>query len=187
MTHYKRKQRRRAKRGGDAARSTVLIGLGVLLGVICVAAVSVVGYVVSIAATTPNIDELKPVDNGQTSAVYATNGRLLGYVKSSIVRQPVVEDNIPKDGRSATVAIADARFYKHHGVDFEGVVRAAVKNIENHKTVQGGSTITQQLVRALYIKDPRRDFKRKIREAKLASELEDQHPKHWILSSYLNN
>jgi penicillin-binding protein 1A len=187
MTHYQRKQRRRAKHGGHAARSTVLIGLGVLVGIVCIAAVSVVGYVISIAATTPNIDELKPVDNGQTSAVYATNGRLLGYVKSSIVRQPVVEDHIPDDVRSATVAIEDARFYKHHGVDFEGVVRAAVKNIENHKTVQGGSTITQQLVRALYIKDPRRDFKRKIREAKLASELEDQHPKHWILTSYLNN
>src|SRR3954470_22090992 len=62
-----------------------------------------------------------------------------------------------------------------------------MKNLENRKTVQGGSTITQQLVRALYIKDPTRDFKRKVREAKLASELEDEHPKHWILTSYLNN
>src|SRR6266436_3289175 len=104
MTHYQRKQRRRAKHGGHAARKTVLIGLGILLSIVLIAAVSVVGYVVSIAATTPNIDELKPVDNGQTSAVYATNGRLLGYVKSSIVRQPIVEDKIPVDVRNATVA-----------------------------------------------------------------------------------
>jgi len=87
--------------------------------------------------------------------------------------------------RSATVAIEDARFYKHHGVDFEGIVRAAMKNIQNRKTVQGGSTITQQLVRALYIKDPRRDFKRKIREPSSRRELEDEHPKSWILTSYL--
>src|SRR3954453_16854864 len=187
MTHYQRKQRRRAKKVKHTGRNTVLIGLGVFVALIGIGAASVLGYVISIAATTPNLDELKPLDNGQTSAVYATNGRLLGYVKSNIIRQPIVEDDIPGDVRNATVAIEDARFYKHHGVDFEGVIRAAVKNIQNRKTVQGGSTITQQLVRALYIKDARRDFKRKIREAKLASELGDEHPKRWILTSYLNN
>jgi penicillin-binding protein 1A len=187
MTHHQRKQRRRGKNRGHKGRNTVLVALGVVVAALAIAAASVVGYVISIAATTPNIDELKPLDNGQTSAVYATNGRLLGYVKSNIIRQPIVESDIPADVRNATVAIEDARFYKHHGVDFEGVIRAAVKNLENRKTLQGGSTITQQLVRALYIKDPRRDFKRKVREAKLASELEDKHPKHWILASYLNN
>src|SRR6476620_10705231 len=187
MSHYQRKQRRSQKRGTHKARNTVFIGLGVLLAVVGIAAASVVGYVISIAATTPNIDELKPINKGETSAVYAANGRLLGYVRSSIIRQPVLEEDMPDDVRNATVAIEDSRFYKHHGVDFEGVVRAAIKNIQNRKTVQGGSTITQQLVRSLYIKDPTRDFKRKIREAKMASELEDEHPKHWILTSYLNN
>ena len=187
MTHYQRKQRRTQKRGSHKARTTALVALGVFLSVSAIAAIAVVGYVVSITATTPNIDELKPIDKGQTSAVYAANGRLLGYVRSSIIRQPVVEPDIPQDIRNATVAIEDTRFYKHHGVDYEGVVRAAIKNLESGKTVQGGSTITQQLVRALYIKDPTRDFKRKVREAKLASELEDAHPKHWILTSYLNN
>src|SRR4051794_12278044 len=187
MTHYQRKQRRASKRGNHTGRNTVFVALGVVLAVVGIAAASVVGYVISIAATTQNIDELKPIDKGQTSAVYAANGRLLGYVKSSIVRQPVVESDMPSQIRDATVAIEDSRFYKHGGVDFEGIVRAAVKNLQNRKTVQGGSTITQQLVRSLYIKDPTRDFKRKVREAKLASELEDEHPKHWILTSYLNN
>src|SRR3954451_5057580 len=187
MTHYQRKQRRASKRGKHTGRNTVFVGLGVILAVVGIAAASVVGYVISIAATTQNIDELKPIDKGQTSAVYAANGRLLGYVRSAVVRQPVVEENMPSDIRNATVAIEDSRFYKHHGVDFEGVVRAAVKNLQNRKTVQGGSTITQQLVRAWYIKDATRDFKRKIREAKMASELEDEHPKHWILTAYLNN
>src|SRR3954471_17861271 len=187
MTHYQRKQRRSQKRGSHKARNTVFIALGVLLAVVGIGLASVLGYVISIAATTRNIDELKPINKGETSAVYASNGRLLGYVRSAIIRQPILESDIPQDARDATVAIEDSRFYKHHGVDFEGVVRAAVKNLENRKTVQGGSTITQQLVRALYIRDPTRDFKRKVREAKLASELEDEHPKHWILTSYLNN
>jgi penicillin-binding protein 1A len=187
MTHHQRRQRRRSKRGHHKARNAALITLGVVLGVVAIAGVSVIGYVISVAATTPNIDELKPINSGTTSSVVAANGRLLGYVQSSIVRQPIVEDDMPQDIRNATVAIEDARFYKHHGVDFEGVVRAAVKNIQNKKTVQGGSTITQQLVRALYLKDPRRDFKRKIREAKLASQYEDENPKHVILTNYLNN
>jgi penicillin-binding protein 1A len=72
-------------------------------------------------------------------------------------------------------------------VDLNAIVRAGIKNLESGKTVQGGSTITQQLVRALYIKDPKRDFARKIREAKLASELEDKHSKTWILHNYLNS
>src|SRR3954451_7741837 len=187
MTHYQRKQRRAQKRGSHKARNTVLVSLGVLLAMVGIGAASVLGYVISIAATTPNIDELKAINKGETSAIYAANGRLLGYVHSNIVRQPILEEDMPDDIRRATVSIEDSRFYKHHGVDYEGVVRAAIKNLQNHKTVQGGSTITQQLVRALYIKDPTRNFKRKVREAKLASELEDEHPKHWILTSYLNN
>ena len=89
--------------------------------------------------------------------------------------------DMPDDDAPGDVAIEDERFYKHKGVDFNAIVRAGIKNIESGKTVQGGSTITQQLVRALYIKDPQRDFERKIREAKLASELEEEHSKRWIL------
>ena len=72
------------------------------------------------------------------------------------------------------MAIEDERFYKHKGVDYSAIVRAAVKNLESSKTVQGGSTITMQLIRNLYIKDPERDLPRKIREAKLAYELENE-------------
>src|SRR3954453_2532186 len=103
------------------------------------------------------------------------------------MRTPSAWDDMPVELRQATVAIEDKRFYEHHGVDYEGVIRAGWKNITSGKTVQGGSTITQQLVRAIYIKDPKRDFKRKIREAKMASELEQQHDKRWILENYLND
>ena len=80
--------------------------------------------------------------------------------------------------KQATVAIEDERFYKHKGVDYEGIIRAAVKNATAHKTVQGGSTLTMQLVRNLYTADNTRagieGYKRKIREARLARDLEDE-------------
>ena len=87
--------------------------------------------------------------------------------------------------KDATVAIEDRRFYQHKGVDYEGVIRAGVKNLVNQKTVQGGSTITMQLVRNLYISSER-TYQRKIREAKLAEEIENEHSKQWILDKYLN-
>ena len=165
----------------------MLLGLGVLATVSIIALLSAVGYVLAIAASAPDLSELKPADKGQLSAVYAVDGSRLGFIQSDVLRRVVPWDDIPVNLRRATVAIEDERFYKHGGVDLNAIVRAGIKNLESGKTVQGGSTITQQLVRALYIKDPKRDFARKIREAKLASELEDEHSKTWILHNYLNS
>ena len=119
--------------------------------------------------------------------IFAADGSRLGYVQSDEIRTPVAWRDMPLQMREATVAIEDERFYKHEGVDYPAIVRAGVKNIRSGKNVEGGSTITQQLVRALYIKDPERNFTRKIREAKLASELEQKHSKTWILKNYLND
>src|SRR5215216_6829958 len=184
MTRRQRKLRR--SRHGSNLRSKAGLGLLLLVTAALIGALSVVGYVIAIAATGPDIEELKPIDKGESSAVYAADGSLLGYVQSDIVRQEKPWRDIPVDLRQGTVAIEDERFYEHSGVDPEGIIRAAVKNITSGSTVQGGSTITQQLVRALYIQDPQQDIKRKIREAKLAQELEDEHSKRWILEQYLN-
>ncbi|MBA2630315.1 MAG: transglycosylase domain-containing protein, partial [Thermoleophilaceae bacterium] len=148
---------------------------------------SVVGYVLAVAATAPDLEGLKPADKGQSSVIFASDGSRLGYVQSDVVRTVVDWKDIPVDLRRATVAIEDERFYKHDGVDYNAIVRAGVRNLESGENLQGGSTITQQLVRALYIKDPKRTFARKIREAKLASELEQEHSKTWILHNYLND
>jgi penicillin-binding protein 1A len=183
MTHRQRKTRRRRRHTG---RNSVLLGLGVLATVAVIGVLAAVGYVLAIAATAPDLSELKPADKGQLSVVYAVDGTRLGFIQSDVLRRVVPWRDIPVDLRRATVAIEDERFYKHDGVDLNAIVRAGIKNLESGKTVQGGSTITQQLVRALYIKDPKRDFARKIREAKLASELEDKHSKTWILHNYMN-
>ena len=144
----------------------------VLLVLVALAGLSAVGYVISIAASAPPLDSLKPRELGSQSEVRAADGTRLGFIQSNELRRPVEGDRIPKSLKDATVAIEDERYYHHKGVDYAGVVRAAVKNLSSHKTVQGGSTITMQLVRNLYI-TKERTYQRKIKEAKLAEELEN--------------
>jgi penicillin-binding protein 1A len=184
MTHRQRQFRKR-RRGG--ARSKALLGLGIVALVCAIALLSVAGYVLAVTATAPALSELKPIDKGESSVIFAADGSRLGYVQSDEIRTRVPWSDMPEDLRDATVAIEDERFYEHEGVDYGAIVRAGIRNIESGKTVEGGSTITQQLVRALYIEDPKRDFARKIREAKLASELEKERSKQWILHNYLNS
>ena len=184
MSYRQRKSRRRNRHG---ARSKLLLAVGVIATISVIAVLSVAGYVLAIASTAPDLGELKPADKGQISVVYAADGSRLGFVQSDILRRVVPWGDLPVELRRATVAIEDERFYRHEGVDLSAIVRAGIKNLESGETVQGGSTLTQQLVRALYIKDPQRNFARKIREAKLASELEEERSKSWILHNYLNS
>ena len=180
-------QRKSKRRGRHQGRNIFLLALGGVVVTVLIVVASIVGYVLAVANSGPPLSALKPLKKGQTSLIYAADGSRLGYVQSDEIRTPVKWKSMPATIRNAVVAIEDERFYKHKGVDYWAIIRAGVKNIESGKSVQGGSTITQQLVRALYIKDPRRNFKRKIREAKLASELEKKHSKQWILKSYLND
>jgi penicillin-binding protein 1A len=182
---YRQRQSRRG-RGNGHRRNGFLLTLSIAAIVALIAVLATVGYIVAIAATAPSLGELKPIDKGSSSVIFAADGSRLGYVQSDEIRTPIPWSRMPKELRDATVAIEDERFYKHHGVDYESIVRAGIRNLESGKTVQGGSTISQQLVRNLYIKDPERNFTRKIREAKLASELEEKHSKTWILKEYLN-
>lgn len=170
--------------------------LGALAASLVIAVCAGIGYIVSVAGSAPDISELKPVDQGATSVVYAADGKTrLGFIQGDTLRTPVAASAIPQRVRDATVAIEDKRFFRHGGVDFEGIVRAAIKNASSGETVQGGSTLTMQLVRNLYSGSRTRSglagYERKIREAKLASELEERHPgprgKRWILTQYLNN
>src|SRR5437762_9888005 len=86
----------------------------------------------------------------------------------------------------STIAIAARRFDEHGGVDFQAIARAALTDLEHGHIVQGGSTITQQLVRNLYIGNDRRTFSRKIKEACLALKLGGKLSKNQILADYLN-
>src|SRR5919197_1315390 len=184
MSRRQRMRRRRA-RGGHGGR-IVAFSFGLIVVALGIAGLSVVAYILTIAADAPDIDTLKPVDKGAVSQVYAADGRRLGFIESTDLRTPIPDRMIPCVAKRATVAIEDQRFYQHGGVDPEGILRAAIRNLGSGKTLQGGSTITQQLVRNLYI-SPERTFARKIKEAKLAEELESKHSKRWILDTYLNS
>jgi penicillin-binding protein 1A len=178
--------RRRERRSGGARRGLlVVLGIGVIAAF--TSALAVIVYVIAVASSAPNIDSLKPVDKGQNSEVFASNGKRLGFIQNDELRQLVPTTQLPTALKDATVAIEDQRFYKHKGVDYEGVVRAAIKNLRSGKTVQGGSTITMQLVRNIYPVSRARNLPRKIKEAKLAEELENEHSKGWILTNYLNS
>jgi penicillin-binding protein 1A len=168
----------------------VLIALGTLAIVAAVAGgVAFAGWVVSVVQDTPDIQDLKPKPQGAVSTVYAADGTRLGFISSDTLRSAVPGTQIPLVAKRATVAIEDKRFYKHGGVDYVGIVRAAFKNVTSDRTTQGGSTLTMQLVRNLYIPENRfkKTLTRKIREAKLAEELEQEHSKEWVLVAYLNN
>jgi penicillin-binding protein 1A len=187
-----RRERQRRRRGHSHGGARILfLGLALVVVVAALGGLAGVGWVVSVANSGPQIADLKPVDPGSSSIVYAADGSRLGFIQSDVLRTPIASRQIPQVMRDATIAIEDKRFFEHTGVDFEGIVRSGVKNLRNGKTVQGGSTLTMQLVRNLYTDDRARDgiegYKRKIREAKLAEELEDLHSKTWILDQYLNN
>ena len=161
----------------------VLVGVGI-------AGLSVVGWVVSTAASAPALTTLKERDPGSNTEVLAADGTRLGFISADELSRPVEGSRLPQLLKDATVAIEDERFYNHEGVDYEGIIRAAVKNFMSQETVEGGSTLTMQLVKNLYTADRTREglagYQRKIREAKLAEELENEHSKEWILNKYLN-
>ena len=143
-------------------------------------------WVLSVRADTPPLDQLKPVKEGANSVVFAADGGRLGYIQSDTIRHPVSAKKIPQVLDHATVAIEDEHFYEHGGIDYGAIVRAGWEDLKAGAAVQGGSTITQQLVRNLYIADPEETIERKIREATWAEEYEQEYSKQQILTKYLN-
>ncbi len=156
-----------------------------------VGALAAVGWVVGIADSAPDIKQLAPRNPGQVSEVFAGNGERLGFLQSPVLRTVVKGSQIPLALKRATVAIEDRRFYQHGGVDYYAILRAGVRDLfDGGGQIQGGSTLTMQLVRNTY--EPERDLKSrnlkyKIIEAKLAEQLEKAHSKTWILLHYLND
>ncbi len=187
MSHSQRIRRRRHQGG---PRNKLLLAALVVVGAVGLAVAGLVGWVVNTAASAPPLNTLKQRSPGANTEILAADGTRLGFIQSNNLSLPVADRKLPRVLKRATVAIEDQRFYQHSGVDYEGIVRAAVKNFVSRKTLQGGSTITMQLVRNLYTGNRARNglagYKRKIREAKLADDLEGMHSKGWILGRYLN-
>src|SRR3954462_8155746 len=126
MTRRERQRRMRRHRG-KSSRAAFLV-LGVLSTVGAIGVLAVVGWIIGIMASAPDLSTIKPVEQGASSVVYAADGERLGFIQADTLRPPVPRGAIPTSLRNATVAIEDRRFYRHKGIDVEGVFRAAMKN-----------------------------------------------------------
>jgi len=162
----------------------ILKTLGIIaLFVVLLFAGIVAGIVASYSRNLPDINRMADYQPSRSTRVYARNGLLLAnlYRENRIY---VTIDRVPIRVRDAFIATEDAHFYQHHGVDFGGIMRAAIADWR-HQQFQGASTITQQLARGLFLSNEV-SFSRKIQEALLAIEIERYYTKDEILERYLN-
>jgi penicillin-binding protein 1A len=183
LTH----RRRRLRRGRRSRKP-----LAILL-VLAFAALALVGGTVAVAHDQWNafrasctLDGLHPKRVlGQNSYVYASDGLFLGVIPSKVHRQRVALKSISPWLKKATVSIEDRNFWSHDGVDYAGVVRAAIANARAGHVVQGASTLDQQVVRTLYLSRAQ-TLERKKKEACLALKIDAAWGKEKVLWRYLN-
>src|SRR5207253_6069758 len=121
----------------------------------------------------------------QTSILFDDQGRVITALHAEQNRTVVPIEQIPTIMRNAVIAIEDQRFYEHRGIDVKAIVRAGLQNVKQGRIAQGGSTITEQLVKNT-ITGNERTLRRKITDAILAHQLEQRYSKDQILDLYLN-
>ncbi|MBD6620727.1 penicillin-binding protein 1A [Komarekiella sp. 'clone 1'] len=154
-------------------------GLGVGGGV-----VALIYGISSIDRTLPDKAELNAVIREQTLTIKAANGTILQQ-QGEATREQLTLKQIPDNLEKAFIASEDRRFQQHNGVDPQGIVRAVLNNLRSQNVVEGGSTITQQLARILFLKQERTIW-RKLKEVRLAQKMEQELTKDQILERYLN-
>jgi penicillin-binding protein 1A len=176
-------RRRRPGRG----RRIVLGTLFAFLLVIVALLATLAGFYVAVARSLPSLELAGDISSTQTSKIYddSQSPVLLAELHGLENRDVLQADQISQVMRDAVVAIEDERFYQHSGVDFVAILRALWADVRHRQIVQGGSTITQQLIKNAYINDDQ-TLDRKLREAALAYQLEKKWSKEKILNEYLN-
>jgi len=175
-------ERRAPSSGGGKRFLTSLLLFAVTL--VIVAGLGVAGYVFYLLARLPRVDRLADYKPPIVSQVFGDDGSLVGefYLERRIV---VPVNKMPRKLIQAFVAAEDANFYSHKGIDYFGIVRAAVKNVLSMRKKEGASTITQQVTKSMLL-TPEKKFSRKIKEAILATRMEEKLSKDEILYLYLN-
>jgi penicillin-binding protein 1A len=178
----------RASRSGARRRSKSRVSIarlfywGAVLGLW--GAIAVVGVVVWVGAHLPPIQSLEIPKRPPTIQIVGLDGSVLA-TRGEMAGANVALKDLPPYLPKAFIAIEDRRFYSHYGVDPWGILRAAVTNLLHHGVSQGGSTLTQQLAKNLFLTQER-TIQRKLQEAELAFWLERKHSKNEILELYLN-
>src|SRR5690606_16963594 len=160
----------------------------VLVALACLALIWAIGPAIlyrTISADLPDVSTLRQIELQEPLYVHTSDGRLMA-VFGEARRTPVTIDQVPPRLRQAFLAIEDARFYEHGGVDYKGTGRAIWLMLSTRSLkVPGGSTITQQVARQFYL-SPEVKLKRKAAEMLLAMRMEDELSKDEILALYLN-
>ena len=132
----------------------------------------------------PDISTLGDVKKNPSIVVKAEDGTVLGTY-GDVYGDYVPYEKLPKDLINAVVATEDRRFFEHFGVDIKGLIRASYVNFRAHRVVQGGSTITQQVAKNVFL-TPEKTLRRKLQEMMLAIKLEQKFSKKDIITIYLN-
>jgi penicillin-binding protein 1A len=169
---------RRSRHGLLLTVAATLLVAATVAGLLAVAAY------VELDRSLPSIESLKAYRPPVVSRMYASDGTLIGEFYRER-RYVVPLEELPGHLIQAFLAAEDARFYEHRGVDVGSIFRAALNNVKAGEIVQGGSTITQQVVKTLLL-SPERTFTRKIKEAILAYRIDRSLSKDQILHLYLN-
>jgi penicillin-binding protein 1A len=144
----------------------------------------IAGGYLAIAKGVPSIEELKKYRATNGTKVYADDDTLIGEFKvEKGIFVPL--NKIPAHLKNAVIAVEDSRFWQHKGIDYIGIGRALIKDILHASLKEGGSTITQQLAKIMFL-TPEKTIQRKLREAQLAIRLEKEMTKNEILELYLN-
>ncbi len=169
---------------GKSFRWFLFAVFSVLLFVTLAAGAVLFAFYVQIDRSLPSIEALKNYHPPLVTSVYSSDGELIAEFFTER-RYLVPLDTLPRHLINAFIAAEDTRFYEHRGVDLIGIFRAMLKNIQAGEIVQGGSTITQQVVKSLLL-TPERTFTRKIKEALLAYRIDNSLSKNQILTLYLN-
>jgi penicillin-binding protein 1A len=161
---------------------------GTLLGVTMLASSVVAGGLVGLAISFRNLPDVRVLRSyvpAETTHIYDLKGRLLTSLHDEANREVVPLNKISPNLKRAVMAIEDSHFYQHHGINPGGVMRALAANLEANQTVEGGSTLTMQLVKNLFL-SPKRALSRKAAEAVLSIRLEQIFTKDQIMELYLN-
>lgn len=171
------------------ASAKLLLTLAVTVMVI--ASCLLLGAAQGIIASAPDISVMDVAPDGYATKVYDSEGAEVQTLSATgSNRIPVTIDKVPKDLQHAFVAVEDARFYEHNGIDAKGILRAAVATVTKGRLSQGASTITQQLIKNnvfnAYNESTIEKIKRKLQEQYLAVKLETMMDKSEILENYLN-
>ncbi|PSB18855.1 penicillin-binding protein 1A [Phormidesmis priestleyi ULC007] len=161
---------------------------GSLLGLTMLTSAIVAGGLVGLAISfrnLPDVRVLRTYTPSETTHIYDIKGKQLASIHGEANREVVTLDKISPHLKRAVIAIEDSYFYSHQGVNVGAVARAFSQNFNHGRTVEGGSTVTMQLVKNLFL-SPKRAFSRKIAEAVLALRIEQIFKKDQILELYLN-